>query len=407
MPFRKWWFLSGILWAAAQGPAAHAEFDAERYLLYSFGQLSLRPQLEIGEVYDSNLFYAETNRASDLITSFRPGLRAVYGSEDQTFLSLSYLMDGSVYLDHGELDNLGHSVAHHSRILLPRLTIQGDDQFTLTRNILGGIFSYIQRRVGQVSLSDNWKADYAVSPKTSVGVKGSFDWTDYDEADLQGYQLYDYLSYSGGVRVGYLPSEKVLLYPEVTVGQSLLQPNGAGPSAPDLTFYGFALGAEGDFTPKLTGTISGGYEMRSFSDDSEVPDGWVASLQLRWQPREKTAISVGYRHWIEVSRERFRYTYTAHRPTAAVHQEFGTQGRWSADLSASYEFDDYSSGLVIGGQSIQRQNDRWIFSLRARYLWRRWLSASAGYDFLKFVDNIPNVPGYDVHRFSLRLTAGY
>lgn len=385
-----------------------AEFEAEKYLVYSLGNLSLRPQLEVTETFDSNLFYSEEDPVSDFITSFRPGVRAVYGDEDDTFFSLRYTLDGSFYAERSDLNNLGHAIGHISRIRLPRLTIQGEDQFSITRNILGGTFSYIQRRVGQMSLSDSWRADYALSPRTSIGVRGQFEFVDYDEEDLQGYLLYDYASYSGSVRVGYLPSEKVVLFPEITVGQSFLEPNLGGPTAPDLTFYGFSFGAEGDFTPKLTGLVTGGYELREFSDDSDVPDGWVASVQLRWQPREKTTVVVGYRHWIQVSRERFRSTYTAHRPTIGIHQDLGTQDRWSVDLNATYQFDDYSNPIAVGGgESILRRDDRWSFSLRANYRWKSWLVASAGYDFLKFEDNFPNIPTYDVHRLMLRLAAGY
>jgi hypothetical protein len=391
-----------------------AEFDSEKYLAYNLGRLSLRPQLEIAETYDSNIFFTDEDHIDDFYTSLRPGLRAVLGDLADNFFSFRYMFDASFYMERSDLDNFANLFWHQSRYRFTRLTIQGEDNLSLSRTLLGGTFSYIQRRIGRLSLNDNWRADYELSPRTIVGVKVNFGLVDYDEDDLEATQrhLYDYMSYGGGVRFGYLPSEKTVLFSEFTANQSIRERNTSNPQipeAPDLNAYGVSLGAEGDFTPKLTGVVSAGYELRDYADNSDVPNGLIASAQLRWQARPKTSISLGYQHRIEVSRELLNASYTAHRPLLSIVQEVGTHGRWTVNLTAYYEFDDYEGEFLVDNQLVPRADNLFGVSARANYRWQPWLVASAGYDFFAFNTDLPVTPSYDyeIHRFSFRVAAGY
>jgi hypothetical protein len=388
--------------------ATQAEFDSEKYLVYPAGPVTLRPQLEIAEVYDSNLFYAEEGAVDDFYTSIRPGLFAVYGERSANFFSLRYTLDASVYLDRDDLNNVGNLVGHQSRFQLSRVQLQANDSFSITKALLGGTFSYIQKRIGMVTLNDLWRADYEISPKALVGVKALFDYINYDASDLGEYHLYDYMAYGGGARFGYLPSEKIVLFPEVTASLTALDPNKSTvPDASDLTSVGITLGAEGDFTPKLTGVITAGYEFREYADGSEIPDGWIAEAQLRWQARPKTSFSLGFRHWIQVSREAVAYAFDADRVTVGATQELGTQGRWSLYLSGYYQLDSYDRDFVFGGVPVDRSDDLAGVTFRASYRWQPWITFSGGYEFYTYGDNVPSIPDYDVHRLSLRMVAGY
>ena len=410
LPLRRPLGLAGLVATAVVSAAlpARAEFDSEKYLIYSAGPITLRPQLEVAETYDSNLFYAERDRVDDLYTSIRPGLLGIYGDRTANYFSLRYTLDATVYAERTDLNNVGHLINHQSRFQFSRLQLQATDSFSITRALLGGTFSYIQQRVGSVSFNDLWRADYEISPKTLVGVKAMFDYVNYDASDLQKYHLYDYMTYGGGVRMGYVPSEKVIIYPEFTANLTSLDANWSNlPNAPDLTSYAVSLGAEGDFTPKLTGMISGGYEFRDYADGSPIPDGWVAETQLRWQARPKTAFTLGYRHWIQVSRESVAYAYDADRVTASASQELGTQGRWTLVLSGYYQFDSYTQDAIVNGVPVERTDELAGLSFRANYRWQPWLTVSGGYDFYTYTDNISTIPDYDVHRVSLRLVAGY
>jgi hypothetical protein len=400
---------------------ASGEFDAEKYLIYDFGRVTLRPQLEVVETYDTNVRFNETDPISDLVTTVRPSLLGVYGDRENNYLSLRYSLDGTFYAENDQLNDLGHTVLHQSRFRFSKVIFEGTDRFNLSRSLLGGTFSYIDDRIGIMTLSDQWRADYDLSPKTVLGIKGLFDLADYDAADLaqaspdpsRPVHLYDFQSFGGGARFGYRPSEKVTVYPEVTAGISSLSANNSlAREAPNLSYYNFVVGAEGDFTPKLTGLVSGGYEIRQYDDDTDVPDGWVANLRLQWRPRAKTTVSVGYRHWIEVSREALGYIFNAHRPILSLRQELGTEGRWTATLDGYYQIDDYDRavrdiGSDPSGPLVQREDHLAGVSLRMGYRWQPWFTITGGYDFLIYEDNLTAVPNYEVHRFSLRLVAGY
>lgn len=384
------------------------EWDAQKYLVYNFGELSLRPQLEVAETFDSNLFYREEDVESDSFTSVRPGLIAMYGAADRSSISVRYTLDTSYYADRSDLNNVGHLIQHQSRFPLPRLTIQGDDRVSITRTILGGTYSYIEKLIGQVSLYDAWRADYDLSPKTLVGVRAGVQWVDYEAADLPPYHLYDYLSFFGGGRFGYRPSDKLTVFPELLVGQTFVEPNNAtAPEGADLTSYSFSVGAEGDFTPKITGLVQAGYEIRSYADDTEVPDSWIATTQVRWQARAKTALALAYRHAIEVSREAVGYAYMTDRATLSISQELGTQGRWIVNLDGYYQFNAYDRDFPADGGLVRRKDDLAGVSARGSFRWKPWLVTSASYDFVTYSDNLSNVQDYDVHRISLRVAAGY
>lgn len=403
------------------GWEATAEFDAEKYLVYDFGKITLRPQVEIAETYDSNIRFNETDPISDLVTTVRPALLGIYGDRTASYLSLKYSLDGTFYAENDQFNDLGHTVLHQSRFRFSRLTLEGTDRFNLSRSLLGGTFSYIDQRVGLMTLSDQWKVDYEISPKAVVGIKGLFDLADYDAEDLaqaspdpgQPSHLYDFMSYGGGARFGYRPSEKITIYPEATVGISTLERNNPlAREAPDLNYFNFVIGAEGEFTPKLTGLVSGGYEIREYADDTEVPDGWVANLLLQWRPRPKTGVSVGYRHWIDVSREALGYIYGADRVTLSLRQELGTHGRWTAMLDGYYQIDNYDRevrdfGRDPSGPYVRRVDHLGGVSARMAYRWQPWFTVSAGYDLLMYDDNLESIPNYEVHRFSLRMVAGY
>ncbi len=403
-----WLTFATIALGFLPGLRSQAEFDSEKYLLYEVGPVTLRPRLEVEEGFNSNIFYAETNRIDDFYTFIRPGLGVVYGSKTDNYVSIGYTMEAAIYATRDDLDYLGHLLSHESRLRLGRILVTGRDRFSISRTTLGGNFSYVQRPVGLIALNDDWRADYDLSPKTTVGVGIGLDYADYDASDLGTFQLYDYLALQGSLRVGYLPSDKIVVFPQFTFGNTWLDPNQAtAPDAPHLTAYGFNLGAEGEFTPKLTGSVTGGYEMREYSDGSEVPDGWVASLLLKWQPRVKTGVSVGFRHWIQSVRDASGIAYTADRLFVSVSQELGTQGRWSVSLAGYYQFHEYSEDYIIGGVRVRRADDLGGFNVGGSYRWTPWLTAIVGYDFSAYSDNVPSIPDYDVHRISLRLSAGY
>src|SRR5690606_36328478 len=153
---------------------------------------------------------------------------------------------------------------------------------------------------------------------------------------------------------------------------------------PVLNSYGFSIGAEGDFTPKLTGIVSAGYELRSYEDDTDIPNGLVANVELRWQARAKTSVALSYRHWTRVSRETLGYTASAPRSAFSASQELGTQDRWFVNLDGYYQFDDYDRPVQTGGQCVVREDTLVGIAVRASFRWYSWLVASASYDFRAF-----------------------
>lgn len=387
---------------------AYAEFDAEKYLIYGFGELSLRPRFEVHEVYDSNLFYAEKDEIDDFITRIRPGLNLVYGSSLDNNITLSYVTDITQHANQNDFDYVGHIVQNRTQLNFARLSIFGQDSFAISRTTLGGTFGYIQTPVGLTSFADNWKADYDLSPKTLVGGEFNFNRYDYDASDLGNFRLYDFTTFTGSARAGYRPSEKLVFFPQVSYGKSFLGKNQRNaPEAPDLSSLGFSLGAQGEFSPKITGLITAGYELRDYEDGTEVADGWIASVEARWQARAKTLVAVGYRHMIQVSQELRGVAMIIDRPYVSINQQIGTEGRWNVILDGYYQLQDHNSDYAIFGATETRQDELFGTGFQVGYRWTAWFNTTARYDLLSYSDNIRTIPDYDVHRFTLRLSAGF
>lgn len=381
------------------------EADAERYLIYNLGPVSLRPQLEVSETFDSNLFFDEEEPVSDLVSNFRPGLRMVIGDPDENQFTVRYTLDQAIYADWGELDTLSHTVNHRSRLRFSRVVLDAQDQFAITRSLLGGSFSYIRRRIGTTTWNNAWVVGYEATPKLSLGLRSAIDWVDYDAASLAPYHLYDYFAYGGGLRAGYRPTDKLVVFPEVTISQNQRDRNNPrAVEAPVMDLYGISVGAEGDFTPKIIGVVSAGYEMRSYSNGNDIPDGWTANVRLRWLARAKTTLAVGYSHVVTASRDAVGFAYDAHRPTVSVTQQLGTQDRWILNLEGYYQIDEY---LSSGQNSTDRKDDLLGLVLAGTYRWKPWLSLTALYSFSSYSDNIEQIPDYAVHRFTVRLATGY
>lgn len=388
--------------------SASAEWDAEKYLVYGFGSLSLRPRLEVHETFDTNLFYQETNPDSDFITRVRPGLTLMLGKSGENSSSITYLTDIAEYAETDALDYIGHIVSHRAQFQQGRTTITGEDYLATSRSALGGTISYLRRPVGLLSLHDNWRINYEVSPKAILGLDLTHDYLDYEAADLTGSFLADFQTISGGLRAGYVFSERIVVYPQFTYRRTELFPNNPGARPPGvLSAYGVSLGAEGEFTPKLTGRIAGGYELREYSDGLPVPDGWIADASLRWQMRAKTMATLSFRHWITVAPDSLGTAYTGDRIAVSISQQFGTQGRWSATAEGYLQQHEYGDGFLLGGARVERADDMAGCTASTSYRWTPWLSTVADYLFGHYTDNIPGIPNYDVHRFTVRFVAGY
>ncbi|MFN0067310.1 MAG: outer membrane beta-barrel protein [Limisphaerales bacterium] len=411
--------------------------DAYDYLVYELGPVTLRPQVDILSTYNSNVFYQGEDETSDLITTFRPGFKVNYGYEDANFVSLEYNLSALVYLDNSELNDIGHLGRLRWKYKGARLGFDGNGIATQQDQLLGGFFGRIQAPVDTIQYTQDASVSYDFSPKTIVAVAGNVDFTDYtfdfSQPGAVRAQLYDGLTYSATLRAGYVLRDKITLYPLVTWGRAATSPNQdfnlqnpATYPRPDLEFYNFGFRADGEFTPRLTGSLQFAYELRDYLGpalaplvlppplppiiigtrevEQEAPGGMVANASLKYQFSPKTAFNLSYRRQFSLSQELSTAAYTADVFGLGVQQQLGSRGKWVAGLSGNFTLNAYDEN----GSAFGERTD-YLYFARADVAYRLqpWITLGLSQDFQTVESNFPGVVEYDVFRTNFRLFVGF
>jgi hypothetical protein len=370
-------------------------------LFYQFGPLSLKPQLSLSEVYNDNVFYLPNNAVDDFITTISPGLKLQLGKLEKNYILLTYNMDQLFYINNPRLDSPQHRIEIRDRLQGPHLSLTGSDRIQLLSSPLGGVERVLTlRNIDQDLFNDTYTLAYDISEKSAAYIRGSHDEVDYQP----GVQLYSLEALNGTVGFGYRPFAKTSFFGEMYYSQTTTTPNSPTlPINPRLDAFGGYVGARGEFTEKLSGTVKVGYELRQFSDGTTAPSDPVVDLALTQRFSEKTSLSINYSRQNNVSVQYAKQPYTADLVGFQLVQGLGFSGKWQATVSGSYSLYDYSA---IGNvASIQYNYIRASASLG--YKIQLWMTASLGYEYESVTSDVRGAVDYAVNRVTLRLAIGF
>ena len=373
--------LSGLVLSAV--PALG--LDAEDLLNFSWGRFSLKPQLDLTEMYTDNLAFgnnsvttsqvyrpllgfdlagtpvlgpATTNnlvirrQESDLVTTVSPGARIDFGAGGANVLSLEVVHDQVANLDHSDADTSQEHILFRAELERSRFKLSGRSQLAYLSSFLGGSLfvgtsggTLIKRRLW----SDDYKLTYDSSGKTDIYISASNSETDYQ----QGTPLLDYNTWKGSLGTSYKMTAKVALFSEGHYGQTAVNPNIATQAkGPHSTFYGGYVGLRGDFTAKITGTVKVGYETRDFAGTSNASGAGTPAVEVgvSYVPRPKTQVSLTYSRRTDVSSQAVSQVLTYDSVGITAVQLVGDSGKWSIQGDVSLrgsEYSDLTTGLPV------------------------------------------------------------
>lgn len=375
-------------------------------LAFRLGPVLVRPQVEVSERYDNNIFYYDRNEVDDFVTQISPGVGFSVGQPEESHIYLNYALDSPFYAEHDQLNQPNHSLSLQPRWRGPRLDIRGVDTYQILNSVLGGIYLRPSTQTIQRSTTANeYTVEYALSPKSLAYARGAYTATDWET----GIYLQDYNTVTGTGGFGFQAMPKVLLFGEGHYGQSAVSPNRpyrAGDpfsvKGPHLTVVGASVGARGDFTPKLSGEAKLGYEFREFSNGAGVPAGLVAGLGLTHRLSERTVTRISYTRQSVVSVEYSGQAYVLDAAGLQFSQRFGAGEKWTANLTGSVGSYGYSGNVFAS-----RQDFLYTVGLGLTYAIQEWMRAGLAYDLAKFESNYPGAMDYYVHRLTVRLSVGY
>ena len=287
--------------------------------LFVTGNLSART--------DDNIFLSDLDEVDDTIFEISPGLKFVFGQGAQTSGSLEVAESFTRYLDNNDLDDELLSSAflagYDDAKLKLDLNLSYRELNQSTRDVRGT--SLVRRD----TLGAAFDSRISVSEKTSTGLGINFGDTDYKDP---GY--IDIEEFAIPFNYYYSLAEKV----DLSVGLRYRETSLGGGSG-DSTDYYYNVGAQGDFTPKFSGSVSVGFNQRKpDAGDDETSLGTEASL--RYLLTEKTSLGLAVSNDFSTSAEGIsQKTFTV---TPSVTSKFSAQ--WQGSLGLTYQKIEYFTG---------------------------------------------------------------
>ena len=265
--------------------------------------------------------------------------------------------------------------------------------------ILGG-GQNLGQKVDRFTFSDDYRLDYRLGEKTSVYLAGDFSATDYEK----GTPLYDENTIRGTGGFSFKATEKTSVFGELYYGQSATDPNTNGvgfAKGPHADFFGGFVGARGDFTSRLKGSVKAGYESRQYSDGTPASSSPVVEATLDQRFSDRTLASLTYTRRNSLSVQVARQAYTSDAVGAQIRQVLSSDGKFVAVVAGNFENDDYERSVL----SAARHDRVYRANLGLTYNIQLWLSARLGYQFEKYDSNV--VIDYHVNSVTLSIQVGY
>ena len=385
--------------------------EASDLLLFSWEPVTLKPQLALAEVYNDNLFSHPTRKQADLTTVISPGLIVLVGKRTDDHLSLSYTFNQYFYADRTDLDTSEHLIEFSNHLEGKRIGLRGTDRVQFLSSPVGTEtkvldpqavdrpFVVTEANIERLTLYDNYTLSYRTTEKTSVYAQGLHSTIDYEE----GVRLTDITTYSVTGGFGFQAFPKTVVFGETYYGTTSSEPNTPALKLPDVTFFGGALGARGNFTPKLAGIIRAGYETRELEDGTSLPGAPIVNLGLTYQYSPKTTFSLNYIRRQDVSIYFEQQSYVSDVVSVSATQALGSKGKWRATLGGYYGLYDYTRTATL----LERNYDVYVAYFTLAYQIQLWLTASLSYDRTSVLGGSREITAYDVNRVTLRLSVGY
>ncbi len=369
-------------------------------------------------------------RTADVIGSVSPGIKLQYGEDDDNLVSIEYNNDNTRYFDSGIVPPPMHRMRARIRYEKSRLKFEANQSAFYLASFLGGGANQGQRLVERWTASTDAKLTYDSTAKTDVYTSVQYNFTDYQTA----INLYSVNAWRGNLGATYKPTERLFIFTEGHYGQTALRPSIATmPGAPHSQIYGGFVGIRGKFTPKIEGSIRGGYEIREFPSVGNASYGIpAADVSLSYTPRDSTMLTLSYVRRTDVAAQVARQAVAYDQVKFSVRQVIGARALWMATSDISYSmgsFDDLQtqSSVVydyIPGSNVRIRNIREAnfkrtetvmnFNVGITYSPRRWLRTGLSYEYENYGNSFADagfrdffLPSYDAHRVMLGVQIGY
>jgi hypothetical protein len=307
--------------------------------------------------YEDNITFSSDNELEDEIFEISPGVELLFGKNSLTKGSFSAYERITAYSDNTKLNNNLTNLLFNSSYDGARLDLRANASFReLNQN------SRDARLASQLVRRDVYaggvNGEYALTEKSKIGLGGNYTRTQYKTAGFTDQQ-----NYTVPANYFFAITEKV----DLSAGVQYRRNKVNAPDSDSEDYY-FNVGARGEFTPKLNGSFSVGYNLRDpeqsgRSNESSI--GLKAGLAYDFSP--KTTFTLDLSNDFEVAAD------AAGVETSSISLGARTSltAAWSLSANISYSRYDYLS--------VDRTDNYIMGALGATYTYNEHLSFEAAY----------------------------
>lgn len=317
---------------------------------------------------DNILLSPSAAEEDDVVFTFRPGFDLQFGKD--SLLKGNVVATGTMtsYSDNPEFNNQLLGIGANGRYDNGNLELSGNASFDEldqpTIDATGG--RLVERNVTAAGI----RGELALSQKISVGSGFSYSQTDYRTT---GYT--DQWTYSVPVNVYYELTPKIdvsagVRYSHVDIDRPALAATPTTPAqANEYDDFYYNVGARGEFTPKLSGNFSVGYNTRDANVGADPDGGFGADASLAYAYSDKTQLSlILARNFTNSSvGESYENSQVTLRAVSAITVD------WRLNASVTYRELDF--------QIANRTDDYIEGSLGATYIINNHLTAGVAYTY--------------------------
>ncbi len=358
--------------------------------------ITLTPTFTISEEYNDNIFLTNSNKKSDFITGFTPGLEVTFARGDYEVTAL-YRFTSELYADHSELDQVLRRqdfFLNGAWRVTPRLTLSLADSFVSSTDT--NVVTEEGVSTGRTRALSNTitpALSYQLTSLTAMRVTTSVTHQEFEADELRGSDIY---------RGDLSFDHRLTPLLTGTVGYTFQYFDIQRES--NSTTHTLRLGATYRFTPTLTGAVAAGPTLEVRDGDTEV--------------RPFASISIT---------DRFKWGSLSGQYDHTVGTAGGLGGTTENDvLRGLVQVTGLARGLAlefsprftsVRGDQAGNGQDRIdvqtvTLSLRAIYRFNEWIAAAGGYNFFhQSSDRRDNTSNFatdvDQNRVFLGIQFGY
>jgi hypothetical protein len=306
--------------------------------------------------YEDNITLSASSEQADEIFEFSPGAELTFGKNTLTTGSLTVFERFVAYSDHTSYNDELANVLFKSQYEGAKLNLQSNASYIESSQATRDV----QAVIASDELALGLNGELSLTEKSKVGSGVQFSDLDYQPAGLA-----DRTTYSVPVNYFFAIRPKLDLSTGIQYRHTDVDIADA-----DSDDYYFNVGARGEFTPKLVGNFSVGYNLREFEDDtidSEGSFGLKSGLTYIYSPKTQFTL--------DLSNDFATGSAGGGQEVMAV--TFGGSTNVAADLSVraslSYQQIDYLN--------TPRSDDYVVFNTGATYTINEHASLTAAYTF--------------------------